>query len=212
VAGQSRQEHAYQLHQRLIQGDPLAPAELVETFIEELARRVRARAGPLNDDTLVRDAATDAMLAYLQQPQKVDLTKSGLLTYLTMSAYRDLLNMLARESRRKKREVPLEDVEHTLSVGNNTMEDDVLEKYGVFTFEGKASLLQWVAEEFPDPVDRQLLDLMLSGERKTAAYSAMLGIQDSKPEEQRRIVKRHKDRLIKRLQRLGGRFREQRER
>lgn len=211
MANRSRLEQAHQLHQRLLQGDPLAPAELVETFMEELVRRLRARARPLRDDDLILDASTDTLLAYAQQPTKFDPAKSSLLTYLTMSAYGDLLNMLAREYRKKKREIPLEDVEHSLSVGNNMVEeaeDEVLERYGISTIE-KALLLRRVVEEFPDPVDRQLLNLMLSGERKTTAYSAVLGIQDSDRGEQKQIVKRHKDRLTKRLQRLGGKFREQ---
>ncbi|MBI4336485.1 MAG: sigma-70 family RNA polymerase sigma factor [Chloroflexi bacterium] len=214
MTNQGQQEHARQLHERLLSGDPLAPVEMVETFIAELVRRVRARARQVNDDTIALDAATDALLEYIQHPERFDPNKSGLLTYLTMSAYGNFLNMLARESRRKKREVPLEDVEHILSIGNNIpeeAEDDILEKHGISTPDEKASFHRRVMEEFPDHVDRQLLSLMLSGERKTTAYSAVLGIQGSDVEEQRRLVKRHKDRLTKRLQRLGGTLREQKQ-
>jgi RNA polymerase sigma-70 factor (ECF subfamily) len=204
--------YARHLHQRLLQRDPVAPAELAEAFLEVLVRRVRARARSTQDDSLVYDAVVDALLAYVQEPAKFDPAKSSLLTYLTMSAYGDLRNALARERRRKKREVPLEDVEHRLSVGNSpveAIEDAILERYGISTPEGRTVLLRRVSEEFPDPQDRRLLDLMLHDERKTAAYSAVLGIQGSSPEEQRQTVKRHKDRITKRLQRLRGKLREQ---
>ena len=192
-ARREQDAHAHELHQRLVEGDPLAPSELVETFSEELVRRVRARAQITDDDFLVCDAVTDALLAYAQQPTKYNPAKSGLLTYLTMSAHGDYLNMLARERRREKREVPLENVEHRLNVGNNLIEDvldTVMEREGILTPEERIRLLQQVSERFPDPQDRQLLNLMLLGERKTAAYSAVLGILDSDKNEQRRTVKR----------------------
>ena len=216
-ARREQDAHAHELHQRLVEGDPLAPSELVETFIEKLMCRVRAKAQTTNDDFLVCDAVTDALLAYAQQPTKYNPAKSGLLTYLTMSAYGDYLNMLARERRRVKREVPLENVEHRLNVGNNLIEDlliedvldTVMEREGILTFEERNRLLQQVSERFPDIQDRRLLNLMLQGERKTAVYSAVLGIQNSDKIEQRQIVKRHKDRLSKRLKRLGEKLREQ---
>ena len=216
-ARREQDTHAHELHQRLVEGDPLAPSELVEAFSEELVRRVRARAQITNDDFIVYDAVTDALLVYAQQPTKYNPAKSGLLTYLSMSAYGDYLNMLARERRRDKREVPLEYVEHRLSVGNNLIEDlliedvldTVMEREGILTPEERIRLLQQVSERFPDPQDRQLLNLLLLGERKTAAYSAILGILDSDKNEQRRIVKRHKDRLSKRLKRLGEKLRDQ---
>ena len=216
-ARREQDAHALELHQRLFEGDPLAPSELVETFIEELVRRVRARAQITHDDFIVYDAVTDALLTYAQQPTKYNPAKSGLLTYLTMSAHGDYLNMLARERRREKREVPLEYVEHRLDVGNNLIEDlliedvldTIMEREGILTPEERTRLLQQVSERFPDPQDRQLLNLMLLGERKTAAYSTVLGILNSDKNEQRRIVKRHKDRLSKRLKRLGEKLRDQ---
>ena len=216
-ARREQDAHAHELHHRLVEGDPLAPSELVGAFSEELVRRVRARAQITNDDFIVYDAVTDALLAYAQQPTKYNPTKSGLLTYLTMSAYGDYLNMLARERRREKREIPLEYVEHRLDAGNNLIEDlliedvldTVMEREGILTPEERIRLLQQVSERFPDPQDRQILNLMLLGERKTAAYSAELGILDSDKNEQRRIVKRHKDRLSKRLKRLGEKLRDQ---
>ena len=157
------------------------------------------------DDILVQDAVTDALLAYVQEPTKYDPTKSGLLSYLSMSAYGDYLNMVAREQRRAKRQVPIETVEQRLEAGNYWVEDveeTVLRNLGTLNNEERSQIQMKIIEQFPDPRDRQLLRLLLDGERKTAAYSTVLGIQESDPTEQRRIVKRNKDRLTKRMERL----------
>jgi RNA polymerase sigma-70 factor (ECF subfamily) len=209
LARLSRTHYAHQLHQRLLQDDPLAPAELAEEFLEELVRRLRARVTWILDDALLLDAAADALLSYAQQPDKFDPTKSGLMTYLTMSAYGDLLNMLSRESRRRQREVSFEDVEHRLPSRNNIVEDveeEAFQRHGILTLEEKSALLGRIAKEFPDPRDRQILSLMLAGERRTTVYSQVLGVQALGQKEQQRIVKRHKDRINKRLQRLGGKL------
>jgi len=71
------------------------------------------------------------------------------------------------------------------------------------------NLIQRVFNTITDPRDRQLLQLLRTGERKTAAYAEILGIQDHNAMEQRKIVKQHKDRLKKQLERLGVKLREQ---
>jgi RNA polymerase sigma-70 factor (ECF subfamily) len=205
MSGIEREEYARQLHARLLQLDPVAPAEFAEAFLDELVRRLRAKAGSGSEETLLHDASTNALLDYVQHPSKFNHRKSALLTYLTMAAYRDLLNMLAKEQRRRRREVPLQSVEETLSDGNNTieLENQVLDG---MTATKRTELLRTVAETFPDARDRALLDLMMNGEWRTAAFCDVLGIQTLTPDEQRKIVKRHKDRITKRLQRLGGKI------
>ena len=205
MGAHSREEYIRGLHQRLVEGDPLAPSELVESFMGELVNRLSGRLRKTVDDVLVQDAVTDALLAYVQEPTKYDPTKSRLLSYLSMSAYGDYLNMVAREQRRTRRQVPIENVEQRLEAGNYWVEDveeTVLRKLGTLTDEERSQIRMTIIEQFPDPQDRKLLSLLLDGERNTAAYSTVLGIQESDPVEQRRIVKRNKDRLTKRLERL----------
>jgi RNA polymerase sigma-70 factor (ECF subfamily) len=203
--GIEREEHARQLHARLLQLDPVAPAEFAEAFLDELVRRLRAKAGPGYEETLFHDAATDALIDYIQHPSKFNPRKSALLTYLTMAAYRDLLNIIAKEQRRRRHEVQLQDVEETLSAGNNIIEPEDQVLNGI-TMTERAELLRMVAETFPDSCDRAFLELMVNGERRTTIFSDVLGIQSSPPDEQRKIVKRHKDRITKRLQRLRGKI------
>ena len=55
-------------------------------------------------------------------------------------------------------------------------------------------------------VDRKVLEMMVSGIRATSAYAAVLGISHPPDKLQRKAVKRHKDRLQKRLERLRDRL------
>jgi len=203
-----RDEYILQLHARLLQSDPVAPAEFAESFLEELIRRLWAKAGPGYEETLIRDAATDAILDFIQHPSKFNPKKSALFTYLSMAAYRDLLNVIAKEGRRRRRELSLQVVEETLNDGNNLVEPEIEGEMVLdgITAEKKSEILRLVAETFPDPRDRDFLALMMDGERKTNAFCKILGIQSVNPEEQKKIVKRHKDRITKRLQRLGGKI------
>lgn len=58
---------------------------------------------------------------------------------------------------------------------------------------------------FSDPRDRQLAELVVANERSTAPYARVLGVDGRSAEEQRRVVKQHKDRIKKRLRRFGER-------
>jgi hypothetical protein len=54
----------------------------------------------------------------------------------------------------------------------------------------------------PDPLDREVVWLILDNIRETAIYADALGIQDVPATEQQAIVKRCKDRLRKKLRQL----------
>lgn len=197
-----------QVHQRLLEGDPTAPSEVILAYLGLLTRRLRQRFPDVRDETIVQDAATDALIQYVQSPRRFDPAKSGLASYLTMAARGDLLNALARERRRAARQVPLEAVAEAALPGNTLGED---ESAGSAEEDRMAAsqLMHHVLQQVTDPRDREMLKLMLDGERKTTCYAGLLQIEDCSKAEQRRIVKRHKDRLKKRLQRLGVRLREE---
>jgi RNA polymerase sigma-70 factor (ECF subfamily) len=205
------------IHQRLLDGDPIAPSELVVAYLEPLTRWLHTLFRHLQDEQLLVDAATDALLNYIEHPARFDPTKSALPRYLRMSAKRDLLNALQREQRRTKRaalarktlkreqqrivtEGHAESVELGARSGTIIQEDD--EKTVV-----TQDVLEHMFEAITEPRDRQLLQLLRDGVRKTAAYAEILGIQDRNTLEQRKLVKQHKDRLKKQLERLGARRR-----
>ena len=101
---------------------------------------------------------------------------------------------MVKERRRKKRERRDFSVELREVVGNKYMGAD----------EGQSrQVTDALAELFEDPVDRELAALMIDGERCTEKFAALLGITDLPASQQRKTVKRHKDRIMKILQRRG---------
>ncbi len=195
------------VHQRLLQRDPTAPSEVILAYLEALTRRLRQRFPDVKDETFIQDAVTDALFQYVQSPERFDPAKSSLPSYLTMAARGDLLNSLRREQRRAARQVPLEAVAEATIPRNNLREDENPEASADRM--AASRLMRCVLQEVSDPRDREILELMLAGERKTTRYAKVLQIEDRSEGEQRKIVKRHKDRLKKRLQRLGVRLREE---
>lgn len=187
-----------QLHRRLLRGDPTAASDVILAYLQPLFRRLRQRFPHIEDETLIQDAATDALFQYVQSPERFDPTKSSLFSYLMMAARGDLLNALARERKRATRQIPLKAVANSALARNTTIEENEVAEDPMIVSPRVQAILQHIS----DPVDRGLLEMMLAGERKTASYAQVLGITDQSEAEQRKIVKRHKDRLKKRLQRL----------
>src|SRR5215831_8585495 len=81
-----------EIHQRLLDRDPIAPAELAVAYLEPLINWLRTRFRYVQDEQLLGDAATDALLTYIEHPTRFDPAKSCLPYYLRMAATRDLLN------------------------------------------------------------------------------------------------------------------------
>ncbi|HEX9990568.1 MAG TPA: hypothetical protein VGE45_19085 [Chloroflexia bacterium] len=186
------------LHSRLLTGDPVAAAECVERWLPQLERQLWSRSQDIaaQDSHLITTAAIDALLDYTAHPHKYDPTRSDIMTYLFMLARGDLLNAWSRITRVQGRSESLQTVELSLP-GRNNLEEVVTTNIDA------AAAWERVMEELPAPLDRKLLALIIQGVRDTDSYAQVLGIEHLPDQEQRAIVKRHKDRINKRLQRLG---------
>lgn len=192
------------IHRRLLARDPVATSELVEAYIEPLVRQLAYRFTKLDDPHLVRDAVIDALLKYIENPERFDPERGKLSAYLLMSARGDLLNKLKSEQRRRLREVHVDNVELQPHLRNTLIEDGESTRlpFGLTMADIEAHVEQIIT----DQRDRQILELILDGERKTEHYSQILGITDLNIRDQRQQVKRAKDRLVKKLRRLGKRL------
>ena len=190
------------LHLRLVAGDKTATEESVLRWLPELVRRLssRNRAVAARDEQIISAAALDALFEYTLNPQKYDPERSSLGYYLFNAAQRDLINSLAREKTQRRDARSIHAVEFSLP-GGNRFEEEIIETIDATALMGR------VMEEVSDQQDRQMLALMLQGERATIAYAKVLGIDHLPDHEQRVVVKRHKDRISKRLERLGGSIR-----
>ncbi len=186
------------LHARLVAGDPTATLDCIELWLPELVKLLTMRFPTVmsRDEHIIATVATDTLLSYIGNPQKYDPQRATLRHYLFMAVRSDLRNALRPLTRRDKGEIPLEAVEVTLSAGNSDIEEIVERKVDV---EG---IWQQVMEALPEPLDRQVLTLLLEGERSTLSFAKILGIDRLPASEQKAIVKRHKDRISKRLERL----------
>jgi len=189
------------LHERVLDGDVTASAEVAEVLMPLTISRLRRSYHSLYDPHLVDTAVEDALMNYFSRPQQYDPAKSSLASYLYMSARGDLLNLLERDKRY---------TEHLRLVECVELDNSETE-YGVEVkdeFDLEALILalnspvwQRLSDLLPDPVDQEIVLLMMEGVRKTSVYADVLGISDHPVGEQAAIVKRHKDRLKKKLQR-----------
>jgi hypothetical protein len=195
-----------ELHQRLLDGDLVASQELAAAFLLVVVDRLKQRFPGLDDESLIFDAATDAILSYAERPSQYKPDGLRLLAYLVMSADGDLKNALRRHQRRAHRELSMSDVELLLDARNPEEDKEAYPEHAVGPEVN--GVARRVREVIPDPVDQQFIDLMIQGERRTDAFAKVLGIADMEVKQQRKIVKQHKDRLKKRLTRLGVRLRE----
>ncbi len=195
----------FEIHKRLIAKDPIAPAELAEVFLEPLVKSIASSFSFVKDDHKIQDAVTDTLISYIQRPSQFNPLKSNLWSFLVMSAKRDLQNINAKQYRLDIKEKVSESVEVLMDSGNKEIEKiNDLPLNNVISME----MQQRMNNLFDDPKDREILELMLHGERVTEKYSLILGIENLSISEQRKIVKQHKDRIGKKLTRLREKMNE----
>jgi len=193
------------LNQRLLEGDPTAPADVAEELLQPLVTRLRHAFPNLAQDEVLLDSVVDAVLSYSERPGQFDPSKATLLGYLVMSAKGDVLNALARRRKRAVREVSLQVVEDSPRArklisehGHVASADDVV----IERFESER-LAKHIRAAARSPEDGRVLQLLVNGERRTERFAAVLGVDHLARAEQRRVVKQVKDRLKKRLERMG---------
>ena len=115
-----------------------------------------------------------------------------------MAAEGDLRNALAKTTRRKRREISIEDVELAGAGGKER-----LEAPGLDTRLEAQRMRGRIGELFKDPRDREAVELLIEGERSTEAFAKVWGLERLPAKEQASQVKRHKDRIKKMFGRHG---------
>lgn len=188
------------IHKRLIAGDAAAPAEAAELIIPALAEALRIGRRGLRDEAMACDAATDAVLGFAKAPQTYKPDRSGVWTFLHLAARRNLANLIVKERRQRGRIIRFAAIALRDPARKKTQES-VLSAL-VENEEARAlrdRLNSAVAGLPPD--EAAVLELLSNGIRATAEYARVLGIDHRPAEEQKRVVKNMKDRLLKRLKR-----------
>ncbi len=194
-------------HQRIIQKDATAFAELSERLLPLLVEFL-TRQFPQAERHLPETVAIDCLLGYFNNPIQYRTGGISLYAYLRMAARYDMLNAVSRMRRSERRLVELEALDAVRSPQDwsrltSTQElDTLLHSHTQRSFPEILKLLELQL----DGTERKVLELMLQGERSSEAYVNVLGIQGLDEREQRSEVARVKDRLMKRLNRLGKRL------
>lgn len=196
-------QEEYSLHERVLAGDPIAFSQLAEWLYGDLVRetgsRARNRSGSQVDMDLIEEAVGQALLEYNDRPSRYDPEQAAIRTYLVMAAYRDYLNAVSKEWRHTQRQATLTGE----GMADLEIQDGRQELEDLLT---RISAEEWwarVEEDISDPVDRQVMVLVMNGVRATDRYARLLGLEMLPVGEQAREVKKAKDRIAKRLRRLG---------
>jgi RNA polymerase sigma-70 factor (ECF subfamily) len=187
-------EDELELHERVLrkEEDPVAPADVFQAFMEPLMKVLQCEMACSEDDA--HDAATDAVLDYLRNPERYDRQQARLSTYLTQAAKRNVRDkQRATASRVRNEQGFLSIIEVQAPAPKERLEVSVEARLAVERLEG-ARLT---------PKQREFLKLVLQGERSTQRLAEVLGLASLPKDELRKEVKRQRDRLMKMLGRLG---------
>ncbi len=200
------------IYQRLLAGEPDAPNDFIELLLDPLVEVLCVRFPNLPHPDFATDVVIDALLRFVQSPERYRPERGELWNYLYMDVQGDLRNALVKEQRRQKREIPLDPVAHDRPDGNTDVEEEVMRRLDFSSLQqgrDTQAILNQLRREIPDPRDWQVVLLMFSGERRTNVFAAVLGIQHLPLAMQRKQVKKTKDRLRLRLKRYGVKIHEQ---
>lgn len=182
----------FDLHTRLLEGADQASDEIIRHFLPALVRALRRKYPQLTDPHIAETAANDALLAYLTRPEKFDPQRSSLIAYLYMHARTNLIDLLRQQSRVERNHLEFEE---GLATSDSSLDPESR------LIESETALIRHVQQIVTDPRDREVMSLMVEGERKTSVFAEALGIAHLSVVEQAIAVKRHKDRLKKALTR-----------
>lgn len=194
-------------HQRILKKDATAFAELCEQALPHLVEYLRGCFAGVDGD-LLETATIDCLLGYHTHPEQFRTGGITLYAYLRMAARYDTLNALDRLRRHERRSVPLEALDASLE--NQSLEPGFGQRELDELVSGrtKSSLpeILKILEKELDEVEKRVLWLMLQGERDSQPYVAILGIEPMDLQGQRNEVNKAKDRIMKKLRRLGARL------
>lgn len=188
------------VHGRLVAGDPTASADLFEIAYGPLIGHAikKHRAFGMDEDR-ARDLAVGVLAELVERPDIFDPQKGSLFGFLCMMLDGDAKNFGRNEANRQ--EIFSGFAVEVREVGGNSY---------VMSPETRVDAQRIMAQHHADIVvdqgDREVLDLMLQDEREYEPYAKALGIDHLPLDERRAEVKRRKDRIEKRLERLRNRL------
>ena len=195
------------IHADMLAGEPTADRALVNACVKPLYAILK-RSYSLLPPEVVRDAAHDALIALIRQPEQYDSERGTLLNYLVRIGKNKLADQV-RACRRRSGETAVGGVVELAAAEENAYSGEGSTAWELPAGTDLASpeveaLLRTI---LPDPRDRLVWELICDGRTAVAELAVVLGISHLSVEEQRRQVKQHRDRVQKRVQRRQEEFR-----
>jgi RNA polymerase sigma-70 factor (ECF subfamily) len=182
------------LHQRLLEHDPLAYFDVFPMYMERIAKKLE-RIG--YDVDVARDAALDAVLAYRKTPERYDPRKVHLFTYIMGVAKHKAVDKWRSVRAQAQRDKKQGDVELLLRTPKDQVEK-------METYVRVRQLVDLLEEgEVLNERDQAILRLFLIGEGSTEEVAKVLRLPPMSKEDRQLEAKRHRDRLMKLLERFG---------
>jgi RNA polymerase sigma-70 factor (ECF subfamily) len=190
-----------ELHSRLLEKtDSRVTASISEIFFPLLVKSLKSSFHYLPDSHVIETIAEDTLIKYLEKPEKFDPSKRSLIGYLFMDAYWDVKNLIGRAKKVVELYPQVAEYEVQAVAHDSNPESLFLEQEALQVSEDS----EWsdiVGSVIREPTDRAILELLLDGVRETRQFAEVLGVEKLQPKQQARLVKRHKDRIKKIIQR-----------
>ncbi|RKH18704.1 sigma-70 family RNA polymerase sigma factor [Corallococcus praedator] len=190
-----KREKEWDLHERILGKEPTASVDLFLTFMDPLFRMLKRQTKCSDDDA--HDSAIDALFAYLKEPDKFDPGKGSMSAYLVQIARYKAWDRYRSSSARAQREEKMRvQVEVEPPPPNVSLEEYVEMKQLVERLVRKIEALGL------DDRDQACIRLIITDSRSTESWAEVLGLTHLPQDQMRQVVKRHYDRLMKRLKSL----------
>lgn len=183
------------IHEKVISGSPTASRELFLAATGPLTGFLVNSFPNITDDER-HDLVVDAILEYLQDPDRYDPTKSSLWSYLCMIAKQDATDLFRASVRR--RELLTKKVQSDVEFWATRAK---YERYGEDEMDARHIMKLHGGRLATNQQEAAALRLLLTEEKETAAFAAAMGIDPSDPDVES-VVKKAKDRLLLRMKRL----------
>lgn len=195
-------EDALRLHRRLLQRDPVGPADFAAAFLEPLIAWLQVTHSGA-DPMACAEAAGEAILGFLTNPSAYDPERLGVEAYLRMAVQCDLRNLLRKERRHHQNRRDWNVVEQSSEDGKYLgREDDPSLPLQIEETRRQQAPPDALWQQLTDE-ERRFWEQMEQGEWRHSVFVVILGVTHLPVSEQRRQVKRVKDRLKKRMKRAG---------
>ena len=209
MTGKPSQEYLVEQLRLHKEGDPVAQSKLAEAIYPHLVRVLGFKYKVNIDEDWIHEAAGEAVINFLKKPGGYDSGKKGLLSYLEKAADWQIKTILEKNKTYRERFSSLEspkviDIRQGVDVLDGLSVLEIKEELERRKASGvEPDLSDRIPQLFDNQADIKMAKLICAKVRSTVQYVEILGISGESADEQKRIVKRHKDRIKLKLKRAG---------